>query len=263
MKTNYHTHTTRCKHAIGRDEEYVISAIKGGYEELGFSDHSPWNYKTPGFKGSIRMGKEELMGYLDSIRTLKEKYKDYISIKIGLECEYFEEYMPWLVDTINREKLDYIIFGNHYYKSDEKGCYFGAVNDDVSLLYTYRDETLKGMETGLYSYLAHADLFMRGYKRFDAHCEDISISICQRAKELNLPVEYNLAGAAYNKRNGVMNYPHRDFWKVASQVGCKAIIGVDAHDYRDLEDDTLREEGIEFLDSLNLEVVDRISFFNH
>ena len=30
MKTNYHTHTARCMHATGTDEEYVLSAIKGG-----------------------------------------------------------------------------------------------------------------------------------------------------------------------------------------------------------------------------------------
>ena len=34
-------HTYRCMHASGTDEEYVLSAIKNGYEEIGFSDHSP------------------------------------------------------------------------------------------------------------------------------------------------------------------------------------------------------------------------------
>ena len=46
MRTNYHTHTTRCHHATGSDEEFVLSAIKGGYQELGFSDHTPWKYNT-------------------------------------------------------------------------------------------------------------------------------------------------------------------------------------------------------------------------
>lgn len=39
-KCNYHTHTYRCMHACGSDEDYVISAIKGGYQVLGFSDHA-------------------------------------------------------------------------------------------------------------------------------------------------------------------------------------------------------------------------------
>lgn len=46
MKTNYHTHTTRCMHAVGDDEDYVRSAIKGGFQELGFSDHGPWKLHT-------------------------------------------------------------------------------------------------------------------------------------------------------------------------------------------------------------------------
>ena len=51
MKTNYHTHTTRCHHATGSDEEFVLSAIKGGYQELGFSDHTPWKYHTDYISG--------------------------------------------------------------------------------------------------------------------------------------------------------------------------------------------------------------------
>ena len=45
-KTNYHMHTKRCMHASGSDEDYVLAAIEGGYEEIGFSDHSPWQYKS-------------------------------------------------------------------------------------------------------------------------------------------------------------------------------------------------------------------------
>ena len=54
MRTNYHTHTTRCLHATGSDEEFVLSAIKGGYQELGFSDHTPWKYHT-NYISDIRM----------------------------------------------------------------------------------------------------------------------------------------------------------------------------------------------------------------
>lgn len=39
---NLHSHTYRCHHAKGTDEEYVLSAIKNGYTEMGFSDHAPY-----------------------------------------------------------------------------------------------------------------------------------------------------------------------------------------------------------------------------
>ena len=38
MKVNYHTHTSRCGHATGTDEQYVCAAIRQGFDELGFSD---------------------------------------------------------------------------------------------------------------------------------------------------------------------------------------------------------------------------------
>ena len=49
MLTNYHTHTTRCGHAEGTEEEYILTALRCGFKVLGFSDHTPWAYATPGF----------------------------------------------------------------------------------------------------------------------------------------------------------------------------------------------------------------------
>lgn len=34
MRVNYHTHTYRCGHAKGTEEEYVKAAIEGGLEVL-------------------------------------------------------------------------------------------------------------------------------------------------------------------------------------------------------------------------------------
>ena len=34
QKFNYHTHTTRCGHAQGSDESYVLEAIKNGYTHI-------------------------------------------------------------------------------------------------------------------------------------------------------------------------------------------------------------------------------------
>ena len=33
MKHNFHTHTTRCKHAIGTDEQYVQAALDSGFDK--------------------------------------------------------------------------------------------------------------------------------------------------------------------------------------------------------------------------------------
>ena len=43
MKNNYHTHHYLCGHAIGNVEDYVLVAIKEGFNEIGISDHGPIN----------------------------------------------------------------------------------------------------------------------------------------------------------------------------------------------------------------------------
>ena len=113
-KANYHTHTSRCHHATGSDEDYVRSAIKGGYEILGFSDHTPWPYAS-GFVSRTRMLPSEMEGYVQSLRSLKEQYEGKLDIKIGLECEYYPAMHSWLSELKEAFGLDYLIFGNHHY----------------------------------------------------------------------------------------------------------------------------------------------------
>ena len=42
MRTNFHTHTYRCKHAGGTEQDYVLAAINQEVSILGFSDHAPY-----------------------------------------------------------------------------------------------------------------------------------------------------------------------------------------------------------------------------
>ena len=96
MKTNYHTHTYRCKHAMGNDERIVQHAIKAGIDILGFSDHTPWPHFPDDYDSHVRMETMYLPEYCRSIRRLREKYKDQIELHIGLEAEYFPHHMQEL-----------------------------------------------------------------------------------------------------------------------------------------------------------------------
>ena len=83
MLKNYHSHTARCGHAWGTDDEFVQAAIDAGFGVLGFSEHSPWpfvdGYQEIDARQRIKM--EELDNYLADMQTLKEKYADQ-SIKL-------------------------------------------------------------------------------------------------------------------------------------------------------------------------------------
>ena len=206
----------------------------------------------------MRMLPEELPGYTESLQHLREKYQEQIRIKIGLECEYFPDYIPWLKEQIKQYRLDYIIFGNHHFHTDEKFPYFGHHTDSRDMLDLYEESAVEGMESGLYSCLAHPDLFMRSYPRFDHHCTAISRHICRAAARLNIPLEYNIGYVAYNEAHGLTTYPCPDFWRIAANEGCTAIIGMDAHNNKDFETPVYYGRAVQELKNLKIKTTDTL-----
>lgn len=254
MLYNYHTHTSRCHHAYGEDEEFVSRAIEAGYEEIGFSDHSPWPFEN-GFVSDMRMRADELENYVNSIRSLREKYKEQIRIKIGLECEYFREYMPWLRDTIKKYQLDYVILGHHFTPSEQYGVYNGFITRPHEVE-AYKNDVLEAMESGVFSYVAHPDLYMRGYPQFDFACEKAAREIIAKSNETGVPIEYNLLGIAHGRAAGKIGYPHPDFWRIAGEMGATAVIGIDAHEPEAFLDLRLREKAEKLLKSLGVKTIE-------
>lgn len=247
---NYHTHTPRCKHAIGNEEDYIKAAIQAGYTELGFSDHTPWHYSS-GYKPTMRMEESELSNYVSTLLRLKEKYKDQISIKIGLECEYFKEKMDWLQDQLKKYSIDYIILGNHYDGSDETGIYYGYPQVSLSELKRYVSQVIQAMDTGLFSYVAHPDVVYYDQNN-PMHLQELE-KICIHAAKSNIPLEFNLLGYKAQR-----HYPSKPFIKLCQKYKNHMIIGVDAHEPEALLDLETYQRAYNYLESQGLTVVENI-----
>ncbi len=253
MKYNYHTHTMRCFHAFGNDEDFVKAAIEAGFDEIGFADHSPWHFEN--HVSGMRMHEREREGYCESVKSLREKYKDKISIKLGLECEYFPYHMPWLKEKIKEHEIDYIILGHHFCRCETVGEYNGALRTPEQIR-LYCDEVLEAMDSGLFTYVAHPDIFMRGYPVFDEVCKEVSLKIIDKAIETNTPLEYNLLGLSHSKLDRKQGYPYPDFWALAGEKKPPVTIGIDAHTPEAYLDTELYDSGIRTLSKLGLRIVD-------
>ncbi len=225
---NFHSHTARCMHAFGNDEDYVKAAIEAGFEEIGFSDHSPWPFGN-GYVSPMRMGVQELESYALSVMRLREKYKNKIKIRLGLECEYFEQHIPWLCACCEKYGIEYLLLGNHFTPDEENGIYNGRIKTPQQLE-SYKNHVLRALDSGLFLYLAHPDIFMRSYGEFDSYCAEASRQIIEKAIETGTPIEYNLLGFENTAADGAKEgYPRDDFWKIAGSLGAPAVIGLDAH----------------------------------
>ena len=260
MRANYHTHTYRCRHAgQWQDAEYAAAALAGGYQVLGFSDHTPWPYHSGYVSGDERIPMDALEDYFDSITALRRQYRGRLTMYVGLECEYFPDYMDWLREL--HARTDYLILGNHFYRTDEFGAPYFGVTTTAADIRRYLDMTLAGMQTGLYRYLAHPELPMACYPAFDEVCLDLSRQICRAAKALGLPLEYNLMGMAKRARGyytDTVGYPAPEFWRIAAEEGCTAIIGVDAHRPVMLSDTAAFLAAREFIHSLGMPLLEQL-----
>ena len=255
MKYNFHTHTLRCLHAVGKDEDYVRAAIDAGFSEIGFSDHTPWPY-TDGFVSSMRMREKELESYVSSVCLLREKYKDRIKIHLGLECEYFREYIPWLCAMSEKYGIEYLLLGHHFSPDEEHGVYNGRIKTPQEIE-NYTNDVLDALESGLFLYVAHPDIFMRTYGDFDVSCEKASRRIIQKAIETDTPLEYNLLGLTHCIEDKMKEgYPHSCFWRIAGEMGAKAVIGIDAHDPKSYLETEKFEKAKGTLKKLGLELAE-------
>ncbi len=224
MTANYHTHTLRCRHADGTEEDYVRTAIGEGYEILGFADHSPQIFRYRKEYSGFRMYPEELEGYVSTLSGLREKYADSLRIRIGLEAEYYPYTFSELMESFARAGVEYLIMGQHFIGEEE--VYSGSGIDDPvrdeERLHRYTEQVLEGLRTGYFLYLAHPDVI-----RFDGDDDTYRrymLPFCQELVKLDIPVEVNFLGIS-----GHRHYPSERFFRIAKEAGCRVVFGVDAH----------------------------------
>ena len=271
---NYHTHTKYCGHAKGDVEDYVKEAVNLNMEELGISDHAP----IPLNHGMTKEEWEENYCYenmdintvdnlLKEIDNLKSKYN--IKLYKGCESEYLYNNDDWYKEL--RSKLDYMILGIHFF------------NGEGRVLDTYKDINYKNVdcyyecakraiETGLFDYLAHPDLYLFDYKsingknEFDAKAKEICLKLIDLCVKHDIYFEINTNGLKYSKdknNRDLWLYPNIEFFKVVKEYmdknpnKLKLIIGADAHEPKALGNDNVKAV-LEMVKDLKLDVLNKM-----
>ena len=210
MKTNYHTHSQRCRHAQGTEEDYVRCALDAGVSILGFSEHAPF----PDHDYGYRMPYEELSDHFSEVDRLAEKYASQMTILKGLEIEYLPKYIPYYERLLNEDHLDYLLLGEHFFPMPDREYLFVADAPDTEMYLWYARAIDEALKTGLFRMP--------------------SDRIIESAVRYGVILELNANGF----RRGIheypegprLMYPHIKFWEKVVGSGARVIIGSDAHE---------------------------------
>ncbi len=231
MLTNYHTHHHFCRHAIGNVEDYVKKAIAEKYDIIGISDHAP----LPEYYND-RMTLDELPIYLEEIETCKQKYRDKIVIKAGLEIEYFSTCFSYY-QSLN-QRLDYLILAIHdFIYKNKRYCSYEINNDEI--LEGYFETLFSGIKSHFFSFAAHPDIFAFSYN-FNDKARYYTEKLAQICLEEDFILEFNANG--YRRGKSVIcgeyryPYPLMEFWDIIKKHNVKVMVNSDCHQPKLLND---------------------------
>ncbi len=253
---NYHTHTQRCGHATGIEQEYADAAIQAGFQTLGFSEHCGYE----GWDDPVeRIPFLQMNQYFEDMQRLKKDYSNRLNIRIGVEFEFFEDSLDYLKEV--KKSCDYMIVGQHAKNRQNYDYHYTCNDKDVRIM---AKQVCRAIETGLANYVAHPDYFMLARKDFSKECAIAIEEIAQCAKQYNIPVEINLKGMRYGIREYPFGksyiYPNTEVWKIISKVAPPVVFGYDAHSPHMLEDRSWENIARSFAEQMEITTLSTLNF---
>lgn len=232
MLVDYHMHTPLCKHAVGRPEEYAQRAIERGIEEIGFSDHNPM---PPWYDPDFRMTFLQYRGYIGDVRGVQRQFKDKLTIRLGMEADYFPGTEEYVRETVGLFPFDYIIGSVHYigdWPMDNPEYAEEFQRRKIADVWLeYWDLIARLARTRLYDILGHADV-VKKFGHRPKKLPDKEIRKALRAvRQAGMTMEVNTSGL---RKPCKEIYPSARILEMAFQEKVPVTLGSDSHDPKDV-----------------------------
>ncbi len=246
---NLHTHSIFCD-GKGDPEEYVLSAIGEGFHTLGFSSHAP----VP-FRNNFAIADDDrLKEYCKTIRGLKEKYKERISIYCALEIDYIDGITRDFADFRQHSGLDYTIGSVHLVRNgDDERLWFidgskvetyneglekifgGDVRKAVTAFYHQQIRMLATQKPDIIGHFDKIKMHNRGrfFKEDEPWYIELVMELIEVIKSTGVIVEVNTRGI-YKKRSEDL-YPGQWILKILKDKNIPITLSADAHSPEEID----------------------------
>jgi histidinol-phosphatase (PHP family) len=224
---DYHLHGNFCGHGSGELEEYVTVAIAKHFLEIGFSAHLP-KVKDP--DPYHAMLEEDLPRYVDLVRELGAKYEDRITIRLGIEADYFPGYEREIDRLIRSQPFDYVLGAVHYlddwHFTSKAGRERYRTEDPDTSYAAYFELLGRMIRSGLFDIVAHPDAIRKEWFRPKRSMECVHREIASLLGASSMSIEVNTAGI---RRHAGSVYPDPLFLGACIEEGVSLTLGSDAH----------------------------------
>lgn len=248
---DYHMHGNFCGHATGELEEYVFEALHMGFIEIGFSAHLPKVVDPDPYHAMLE---DDLPRYVALVCELRERYAGRITIKLGIEADYFAGHEAETRRLIEAYHFDYVLGALHFlgdwHFTSRAGLPRYQLEDPDRSYARYFELVERLIGSGLFDVLAHPDAIRRAGFHPAAPMRDTYRNICRLLRERGMALEVNTAGI--RRRTGSL-YPEPAFLAEAVRAGVPITLGSDAHQPADVGRDF--DAAFRLLDELGIEEV--------
>jgi len=232
QKIIYHIHDECCRHSSNTLAQTVAYALKHGYKELYFTEHNYVTVKCP--YQARRATYDEMFDYKHRIDLVNRKYKGRLHCYFGYEVE-FNKQNRWYLEKMARDSMaEFLIFGNHFYgdmfKMKSPLPLTKNFSTSVEKLKEFEVNQVAAMKSGLFSWIAHPEIFLYSYRKWDKHSIRLCKLIIQLAQEYKLPLAFNVNFKAPFESKDPWQYPVKQFWQLVAKTNIPVIIEADSHD---------------------------------
>ncbi|MDT8447748.1 MAG: histidinol-phosphatase [bacterium] len=229
MYQNLHTHTSLCHHAVGKPVDMAKVAVAAGATCLGISDHAA----LPDDRWlDVRMEYAQLPLYEQWIEEARQAYPQLNLLK-GFEAEGDPALFGYYRDLLEGRGFDYLVGAGHYLSLEGQWRSSFSYLQDGPSLKNYVKQLVGMMESGLFAFIAHPDLFGCGFSAWNADLAAASADIAQVSKALGVPLEINGNGWRKLPVSGAEGprapYPWVPFWEVCASHQAPVVVNSDAH----------------------------------
>ncbi|WP_459482347.1 histidinol-phosphatase HisJ family protein [Clostridium saccharoperbutylacetonicum] len=239
MLCDYHLHTNYSDDSSYMMEDLVSDSIDIGLNEICITDHVDYGVKSDWYElseiqydGECPIANVDYPKFYKEIKSLQEKYKDQINIKIGMEFGMQKHTIGKFQKLFNQYNFDFIILSCH--QVDDKEFWNQAFQSDKSqkeyneLYYQEILHLVKHYKN--YSVLGHLDMIKRYDEISEYPFEKVKPIITDILKIVisdGKGIEINTSSHRYDLNDLT---PSKDILRLYKNLGGKILtIGSDTH----------------------------------